>query len=70
MAFSRPRPRSLQRPGPDLAETAQALVDAADDHAPLLVEDKPSFGDMRVEALREIAADKICTLRPHVRPPL
>lgn len=82
-------------PGPDLAEVAQALVEAADacgasieaqrtyrdfrrfvvrrgaeecivdlviDRAPMLVADKPSFGDIRVDALREIAANKICTL--------
>jgi predicted nucleotidyltransferase component of viral defense system len=42
--------------------TEECLVDLVIDRAPALVEDKPSFGDVRVDALREIAANKICTL--------
>jgi len=42
--------------------TEECIVDLVIDRAPILVEDKPLFGDVRVDALREIAANKICTL--------
>jgi predicted nucleotidyltransferase component of viral defense system len=38
------------------------LVDLVIDRAPQLVDQKPSFGAVRVDAIEEIAANKVCSL--------
>lgn len=40
----------------------KCLVDLVIDRAPMVDPHKPSFGAIRVDSLREIAANKICTL--------
>ncbi len=41
---------------------AECIVDLVIDRAPMVDREKASFGEIRVDTLREIAANKICTL--------
>ena len=43
-------------------EDEECTIDLVIDRAPMVDPDKASFGDVRVDTLREIAANKICTL--------
>lgn len=49
-------------------DTEQTLVDLVIDRAPRLPLDKVSFGAIRVDPLREIASNKLCTLLDRVEP--